>query len=186
MKNSIRFFVGISLLVLFVFCYSCGVENSEAEMKEAQLAMEKAKSLFAEDLVPSDWKGAMEVWEQGQAAVKEGKPSKTLFLRAKSRFEKIASIAKSTGETLSKEVANMQTANGERFSKLKANIQKGKASSKVQAQLKPIVAEIEAGTTSLDSLMTQGSYLKAKILAKDLSMKIYNAERILQGKKPVV
>lgn len=186
MKNSIRFFAGISLLVLFVFCCSCGVENSEAEMNQAKQAMEKAQTIFAEDMAPSDWASAMESWEQGQTAVKEKKPSKTLFLRAKSRFEKAAAIAKSKGENYSKELSTEQLGITERFSKLKASIQSGKASSKLKSDVKPIVAEIEEGTVSLDKLISEGNYLKAKMLARDISLKVYKAEQILQGKKPAV
>ena len=185
MNNSIRVFVGISLLVLFAFCCSCGVENSEAEMKEAQQAMEKAKSVFAEDLASSNWKDAMETWEQGQAAVKAKNPSKTLFMRARSRFEKAAAVAKSNGDNYSRELSTERSSIEQRFSKLKAAIKSGKASSKLVSQVKPIVAEVEEGTASLDSLMSKGDYLKAKMLTKDLSKKVANAELILQGKKPI-
>ncbi len=184
MKNSIRFLVGISLLVLFVFCSGCGTGKSEAEMKEAQQAMEKARSLFAEDIASSDWLQAMESWDQAQAAVKQGKPAKTLFLRAKSRFEKTASIAKSRGTILSGEVGDLHTALSQRLDKLKTSVREGRASSKVLAQIKPVVAEVEQGIASLEELMSKGNFFKAKILAKDLSAKAYKAELILQGKKP--
>ncbi len=182
MKNSIRFFVGMSLLVLMVCCYSCG-ENSEAEMKQAQQAMEKAKSLFAEDLASSNWKEAMQVWEQGQAAVKEGKPAKTYFLRAKSRFEKTAAIAKAAGDIMSRDVQAMQVAITERLSKVQAALDRGKLPSKVQSQIKPIVAEVEEGSASIDILIGQRDFIKAKALAKDVQSKVYSAELILAGRK---
>jgi len=183
MKNLVSFFVGISLLVL-IACYGCGVPSSEAEMKQAQEAMEKAKSVFAEDLAASNWNEAMTVWEQGQAAVKEGKPAKTLFLRAKSRFEKTAAIAKAEGEKLAEEVNGMQLAIGERLAKVQAGLQ-GRASSKVKNQLKPIVEEAALSSAMLESLASQGNYMKAYKMAKELQSKLYNAELILAGKKPV-
>jgi len=183
MKNSVRFFVGISLLVLVV-CYGCGTENSEAEMKAAQQAMEKAKSVFAEDLAPSNWLEGMTAWEQAQAAVKEGKPAKTYFLRAKSRFEKTATIAKAAGDVMAKDITAMQLTIGERFSKVQTALERGRMSAKVASQVKPVAAEVQEGTVTLDSLVSQGSYVKAKTLARDLQAKVYNAELLIAGKKP--
>jgi hypothetical protein len=183
MKNLIRFFVGISLLVLVV-CYGCGVENSEAEMKAAQTAMDNAKNIFAEDLAASNWAEAMQAWEQGQAAVKEGKPAKVYFLRAKSRFEKTVSIAKATGAGLAKEIASMQITIGERFAKVKSALDRGRVPAKIMNQVKPIAAEVEEGTASVESLASQGSYVKATVLARDIQTKIYKAELLLAGKKP--
>ena len=184
MKNLLRFFVGIGLLALIVCCCSCGVENSEAEMKDAQQAMDNAKSVFAENLAASNWEDAMKAWEQGQAAVKEGKPAKTYFIRAKSRFEKAAAIAKSRGETLSKDIQAMQLTINERFSKIKANLERGKVPSKVQTQIKPLVAELDEGIPTVDSLVSQGNFAKANSMAKDMQTKIYNVELIMAGKKP--
>jgi hypothetical protein len=183
MKNSSRFFVGISLLVLAVCCCRCGVENSKAEMEEAQKAMDKAKSVFAEDLASSNWQEAMQSWDQGQAAVKAGKPSKTFFLRAKSRFEKTAAIAKASGDRLSKDIQTMQLAIGEHFAKVKTGMERNKYPSKVQNRIKPIIAEIEEGNATIDNLVSQGNYPKANSLAKEILTKLYNTDLIIAGKK---
>jgi hypothetical protein len=184
MKNSNRFFVGCSLLIL-IACYSCGVPSSEAEMKAAQQAMDKAKSLHAEDLASSNWSEAMEVWEQGQTAIKEGKSAKTFFIRAKSRFEKTAAIAKSQGDVLSRDISDIQLSIGERLSKIKAALIKGGMSSKIQKQVQSIASEVEKGAESIDNLVTQGDFLKARTTAREMQAKIYNAELIMAGKKPV-
>ena len=183
MKSSTRFFVGCSLLML-IACYSC-TPSSEAEMNAAQQAMDKAQSLHADDLAASNWSDAMQVWEQGQAAVKQGKSAKTLFIRAKSRFDKAAAIAKSQGDTLSQEVSDMQVRIGERVSNLKAALLKGRMSSKIQKQIQSVVAEVDQGVVSLESLMSQGDFLKARNLAREIQGKIYNAELIMAGKKPL-
>jgi hypothetical protein len=183
MKNSMRFFIGISLLVLVV-CYGCGVEKSEAEMKAAQQAKDKAEAVYAKDLAPSNWNEAMVAWEQGQAAVKEGKPAKTYLIRAKSRFEKTAIIAKAEGEKIAADVKAMQETITQRFGKVKAAMNGGKVSPKARKQLQPVMAELEEGIAGVDSLAGQGNYLKARTLAKDIQMKVYSAELILQGKKP--
>jgi hypothetical protein len=183
MKNALRFFIGISLLVL-IACWGCG-ENSEAEMKQAEQAMEQAKSLFAEDLAPTNWVDAMKAWEQGQAAVKQGKPAKTYFIRAKSRFEKTATIAQAQGENLSKEVTSIQLAIGERIAKVRAALDRGKVSPKIQKQVKPLAAEVEEGMATIESLAGQKNFLKARTLAREMQTKAYNAELMLAGKKPV-
>jgi len=184
MSKSSRFFVGCGLLVLVV-CYGCGYQNPEAEIKAAQTAMDQAKSVHAEDLAPSNYKEAMLTWEQAQAAVAEKKPAKTLYLRAKSRFEKATTIAKANGEGIAKEIAEMQLTIGERFAKLKTAMDSGRLVPKVVKQIAPIAAEVEAGTSSIDRLMSEGDLIKARALAKEVQKKVYNAELILAGKKPV-
>jgi hypothetical protein len=184
MKNPIRFFVACSLFIL-IACYSCSAPSSEAEMKAAQQAMDSAKSLHAEELAASNWGEAMQAWEQGQAAVKEGKSAKAYFIRAKSRFEKTAAIAKSQGETISREVSDMQLRIGERLSKIKTALVKGRLSSKIQKQIQPIADEAEKGKDSIDTLVSQKDYLKARTAAREIQAKLYNAELIMAGKKPV-
>ena len=184
MKNSMRFFVGYSLLIV-VACYSCGVPSSEAERTAAQQAMENAQSLHAEELATSNWLEAIKAWEQGEAAVKEGKSAKTFFIRAKSRFEKTAAIAKSQGAVWSREVSDLQLSIVDRLSKVKAALEKGRMSSKVQKQVRAIVADVEKATESLESMIGQGDFVKAKKLAQETQSKIYNAELIMAGKKPI-
>jgi hypothetical protein len=184
MKNSTRFFVVCSLFIL-IACYSCSAPSSEAEMKAAQQAMDTAKSLHSEDLAASNWQDALQAWEQGQAAVKEGKSAKAFFIRAKSRFEKCTAIAKSQGDVLSREVSDMQLRIGEGLSKVKAGIVKGKLSAKVQKQVQEIAAEVEKGAETIDSLVSQKDFLKAKNTAREMQARIYNAQLIMAGKKPL-
>jgi len=183
MKSSIRFFVGFSLLILIVL-YGCGVEKSEAEMKAAQQAMDNARSFAAEELAAANWQEAMQAWDQGQAAVKDGKPAKTFFLRAKSRFEKTAAIAKARRDDVAKEVSTMQQTINERCSVIKTALETGKLTPKVQNQIKPLMAEVDTGNQSIVSLVEKGDYLKAKSTARDVQKKVYNAELIMAGKKP--
>jgi hypothetical protein len=182
MKNPTRFFVGISLLLL-VACCSCGGQKSDAEMKAAQESMEKARGFFAADLAPADWKEAMQSWEEGQAAVQAGKPARTYFLRAKSRFDKTALIAKSNGENMAKEIASMQTNIGERSAKVRTALDRGKVPARVRDQVKALAAETEEGNASVQSLVSQGNYLKAMMLAREIQTKVYQAELLVAGKK---
>jgi hypothetical protein len=183
MKNSIGLFLVSSLLIL-VAGYSCGVPSSEVEMKAAQAAMDNAKSLHAESIAASSWNDAIVAWDQGEAAVKEGKSAKTFYLRAKSRFEKAAAIAKSSGELMSREVSQMQTTIDDGLSKIKADLAKGRMPAKAQKQVKPMVAEAEKGVESLNKLVIDKDFMKAKALAKEIQAKVYNARLIAAGKKP--
>lgn len=183
MKNSTRFFVVCGLL-LMVACYGCGTPSSEAEMKAAQQAMDEAKSYHAESLAAADWNNAIVAWEQGQAAVKEGKSAKTYFIRAKSRFEKAAAIAKSNGETLSREVSQIQQSINEAMSQVKAELEKGRMAAKIQKQVRPLVEEADKGLESLEKLVADKDFAKAKTLAKEIQAKIFNARLIAEGKKP--
>jgi hypothetical protein len=167
----------------FDFTCGCGEAKPEAEIKAAQEAMDKAKSLFAEDLAPTDWKEAVISWEQGQAAVQEGKPAKTYFVKAKARFEKTATIAKAAGADMAKEITAMQLTIGDRFAKVKSALDRGKVPAKILKQVKPMATEIEEGTASVESLASQGNYLKAMVLARDVQAKVYKAELLLAGKK---
>jgi hypothetical protein len=184
MKNSTRFFVASSLLIL-VGCYGCSAPSSEAEMKAAQQAMDNAKSFHAESLAASNWNDAVVAWEQGQAAVKEGKSAKTFFIRAKSRFEKTAAIAKANGEIMSREVSQMQTGIDSALSNLKADLEKGRLSAKIQRQIKPMIAEADQGMGSLVKFVEDKDFLNAKMLAKEIQAKVYNARLIAAGKKPI-
>lgn len=183
MKNSLRFFLGMCLLVL-IACWSCG-ENSEAERKQAEQAMENAKSVFAEELAPTNWVDAMKSWEQGQAALKQGKPAKAHFVRAKARFEKTAAIARAESDIIAKEVSSLQVSIGERIAKVRSALDRGRIPPKVKKQVMPLAAEVEEGILTIEALVGEKNFLKARTLAKDLQSKIYNAELMVAGRKKV-
>lgn len=184
MRKSSRFFIGCSLLIVLA-CYGCSYKIPEAEMQAAQEAMDQARSVYAEDLAASDWKDAMEAWEEAQAAVKESKPAKTLFLRAKSRFEKAVVIAKANGENVAKEITEMQITISDRYAKVKAALDGRRLAATIKREVTAMAAEVEEGTSSIDQLVSEGDLIKARALAKEIQKKVYNAELILAGKKPV-
>jgi len=183
MKDSIRFFVGLSLLSL-IACFGCGPASSEAEMKAAQEAMEEARSFSAEELATSDWNDALQAWEEAQTAVEQGKSAKTLFLTAKSRFDKTAKIAKSHHERVLGEISEMQNTINERMQEIQSALDAQLLSSRAQKEIKPIMAEVEAGSASVNELLDQGSLLEASDLAREVQKKVYNAQLIMEGKKP--
>ena len=182
MKNSIRFFVCFSLLALLGLL-ACG-ENSELEMKQAQLSMDQAKNLHADDLAPTDFQEAQRIWNEAQSAVKQGKPAQALFLRAKSHFDKTAQIAKSRRETLSRELNDMQLTISSGLDKMKTALEKKQMAPKAQGQVKTMATEIEQANEAIGNLVKQGDYVKAVATAKDVQTKIYNAQLIMTGQKP--
>ena len=48
-----------------------------------------------------------------------------------------------------------------------------------------MVAEVEQGVEPLATLVSEGDFLKAKTLARDIQSKLYNARLIAAGKKPI-
>ncbi|NWG75402.1 MAG: DUF4398 domain-containing protein [Rubrivivax sp.] len=183
MRKSSRLLMGCGLFVVLASS-GCSYKIPEAEMKAAQEAMEQARNLHAEELASSNWKDAVEAWEEAQAAVKEEKPAKSLFLRARSRFEKAAKIARASGEDVKKEVGEIQIGISERLSKVKAALEKGGLSSKTRKEVSVMAAEADDAAGSIEGLLSQGELIKARNLAKETQRKIYNAELILAGKKP--
>ena len=79
----------------------------------------------------------------------------------------------------------MQTAINDGLSKIKADLEKGRISAKLQKQVKPMVAEVDQGVEPLAKLVSEGDFLKAKTLARDIQSKLYNARLIAAGKKPI-
>ena len=85
---------------------------------------------------------------------------------------------------MAQEITGMQTTINERLGKVRDQLDRGRVPTKTAQKVKPMLVELQEGATKLDNLATQGNYLKAKMLAKDLQTKVYNAELIMSGKKP--
>ena len=181
----IRFCISLSLIALLA-SYGCGGGSSEMDMKQAQKAMDQAKSLHADDLAPTDFQQAQKTWAHAQAAVKEGKmdTAKVLFVSAKIYFNKSAVIAKAKRDALSRELSAMQLMISSNFDKVKSDLSKNDLSPKLQGQVKAIASEVEEGNASISKLVNQEDFLKAVATAKDVQMKVYNAQLILAGQRP--
>lgn len=184
MKSSTGFFICLGLLILLV-CSSCGSGNYKEKMNAAQQAMDEAKSIRTEDHAPADWEEAVQAWDQAQTAVKENKPAKNLFLKAKSRFEKAAKIAESRRTAMSREVVDMKASIDARFARLKSDFEEAGLKRSVRNKLQPVFTEMDEGCARLGSLIEEGDYLEAKTVAQDVGKKILNAELIMAGKDPM-
>ena len=179
----IRFFIGFSLFVLLVSC-GCG-GSSEIEMKQAREAMDKAKSLRADDFAPTDFQQAQKAWDRGQAAEKEGKTStaKVLFTSAKIYFGKAADIARAKKEALSRELIAMQVMISKNLDQVKSDLSKNGLSPKQRGQVETIVSQVEKDNDSISKLVIEEEFPKAIAMAKNVQTKIYHAQLILAGLK---
>ena len=181
----ISLYASLGLLALLAF-YGCGGGSSVVEMRAAEEAMNRAQSAHADLLAPNEFQEAQKTWERAQAAAKEGKISsaKVLFPSAKIYFAKSALIAKSNREALVKQLDSLEVAINSNFDDVKKDLSKNKLSSKDQAQVKSIAAEIVEGKASITKLESQENLIKAVATAKEVQTKIYNAQLILAGQKP--
>jgi len=181
----IRFYISLSLLVLLT-SYGCEGGSSEVEMKQAQNAMDGAKSLHADDLAPTDFQQAQKAWDHAQAAAREGKiaTAKVLFESAKIYFGKAADIAKAKRNALSRELSGMQLVIDSNFDQVKNDLSKKNLSPKQRGQVEAIASEVVEGKDSISKLVIQEDFPKAVATAKDVQTKIYKAQLILAGQRP--
>ena len=182
----IRFFLGLSLLILFA-SYGCGRPSSEVDMKEAQAALEEAKSVHADVLAPKDFQQAQKTWERAQAAAKEGKTdtARVLFVSARIYFHKSVEIANSKKDALSRELSSMQLMINDNLDKVKSTLSKGDLSPKLRSQVKAIASEVEKDNATISKLVDQEDFVQAVAIARDVQVKVYNAQLALDGQMPL-
>lgn len=175
-------FCSLSLFILLA-SYGCG-GSSALEMKEAQKAMDEAKSLHADSLAPSDFQQAQKAWDHAQAAEKGGNTAtaKVLFTSAKIYFGKAADIAISKREALSRELSAMQLMISSNFDQVKSDLSKKNLSPRQQGKVKAIASQIVEDNASIKKLVKEEDLPKAVAMAKDVQTKIYHAQLILAGK----
>jgi hypothetical protein len=138
----IRFCISLSLLILLV-SYGCG-GSAELEMKQAQKAMNEAKTLHADNLAPTDFQQAQKAWDRAQIADKEGKTdiAKVLYSSAKIYFGKAADIGKAKQDSLTRDLIAMQAMIGSNFDQVKSDLSKSNLSSRQQGEVRAIASEV--------------------------------------------
>lgn len=181
MKTSIRFLGTVVLTMITMF--GCGGGSSEVEMNSAQKSMDEAKSYRAEELASADWKDAMQSWDEAQTAAASGDSSaKTLFLRAKSRFDKSAEIAKARQERLAQEIGDLQLSISSGLARLKSAVESGGVAARLRSDLTDACTEIEKEVADINGSVTAGDYTKARTVAQQTLEKVQKAELLLMGK----
>jgi hypothetical protein len=179
----LRFFIGLSLLILLV-SYGCG-GSCEIERKQAQEAMGKAKESHAENYATTDFQQAQKAWDRGQAAEKEGNSStaKVLYTSARIFSGKAADIGKAKKEALSRELISMQLVIGKNLDDMKTDLSKGGFSLRKRSEVEAIASEVEKDNASIEKMVTEEDLAKAIATAKSVQTKIYHAQLILAGQK---
>jgi len=181
----IWFLTSFNLLILLA-SYGCGRPSSEVDMKDAQAALEEAKSVHADVLAPTDFQQAQEIWERAQVAAKEGNmnAAKVRFVSAKIYFHKSIEIAKSKKEALSRELSSMQLLINDNLDKVKSALSKSALSPKLRSQVKAIASEVETDNAAISKLVDKQDLVQAVALAKDVQIKVYNVQLALDGQIP--
>jgi hypothetical protein len=171
-------------LLLIIACCGCR-GSSELEMKQAQKAMDEARSIHADRLAPTNFQQAQKAWDHALAAEKEGKTAtaKVLFESAKIYSGKAADIATSKQDALSRELSSIQLTISSNFDQVKSDLSKTKLSPKQHDQVKAIAVEIEKGNASISKLVEEEDLVKAVATAKAVQTKIYHAQLILAGQR---
>lgn len=179
----IRFYISASLLVLLAV-YGCG-GSSEIERNQAQQAMDKAKNVRADSLASTDFQQAQKSWEHALAAEKEGRTdtAKVLFSNARISFGKAADIAKGRQDSLSRDLAAMQRTIASNFDQMQSDLSRSNLPPEQLEKVRAIVAEVQVANASITSLVLEKDLLKAVSTAKEVQLKIYNAQLILAGQR---
>jgi hypothetical protein len=181
----IRLYMSLSLLLLAAFC-GCG-GSAEAEMKAAERARDEARKLHAEELASADFQRAQKGWDRAQAAVKEGKidSAKVIFATAKINFNKSSDIAKAKRDALTRELDGMQSMISSNIDRVNSDLSTKTLSPRQQGRVTAIMSEVAKGNILIGKLVSQDNLLLAVATARGIQTQIYNAQLILEGRKPV-
>jgi hypothetical protein len=182
MKNSIRFFLGFSLFISIGF-YGCR-ENPQPEIKAAQRELDKARGFHSEALAATEWKEAMQAWEEAQAAYKKGDDPVPYFKKARALFEKTTLAAQAKGLEIEKEIDKVQKTINESYLKIKADLAKSRIKPKIKKEVESLLMEVANGSSSVGYLTMHGDYPQAQAKILDTKKKMLDAEMLMAGKKP--
>jgi uncharacterized protein DUF4398 len=187
MKHARRTCALALCLVFFGACSSKPVE----QLNLAQKAMDQAKEQHAAEFAQNEWRAAEQAWEQAKQlyAKEQYGEAGSLFVTAKSRFEKARNVAKSKRDAVLREVQNMQKTIDLRYKGLKSNMTaaEGKLSGAVKKSLEESCKDIDKAVDKLKGDIEQGDYTAAKTTAQTTIRMVYDAEKELEqavsGKK---
>ncbi len=180
-----RLFIYFGLLSLLA-AYGCGRPSVEVDMKEAKAAMERAISVHADVLAPFDFEEAKKNWDGAQTATQEGKTdtAKVRYGNARIYFYKSVEIANSKKEALSRELSAMRLLIDDNLGKVKDSLSNGSISPRLRSQVKAIASEVEKDNAAINKLVDEQNYLQAVELARNVQVKVYNAQLALDGQSP--
>ncbi len=167
----------------------CSSEPVE-QLQLAQKAMDQAKEQHAEEFAPTDWKTALQAWEDAHALMSKQKYGEAgpLLLRAKSRFDKARDIARAKREDLRREIEGMQKTLDSRYASLKAGVESSKMSSAARKSMNETCREIGQEIEKTRAQFDQGDYAQTRSMVTTVMRRVYEAEKALEksgtGAKP--
>jgi len=181
MTYSLRSSLALGVLLTLTLA-SCASYPDE-QLKLAQAAMDEAQKVKAESFAAGDWESAKKAWDEGQALLAGSKYAQagTMFLRAKSRFEKARDIATSLRERFLEDVRAAQHTLNIRYTDLKSNMAITRMPASVRKAMEEACLQIDQQAEKLSREMEEGEYVKAKATAQEALRQVYDAELKLQA-----
>ena len=167
----------VSGVLFALVCAGCA-SYPEAQLKEAQAAMDEALKLQPEIFAPGNWQEAKKTWDDAQALLSQQKYGQAgpLFLTAKSRIEKAASIAKGKREAVLKEVTQAQQEINTRHAVLRSDLSASRLSGSARKNLEDCCNQLQQQIDRLNAEMEQGDLIKAQATAKDSLKLVYEGQ----------
>ncbi len=177
--------IALPMILLLIITFLSCASKPEEQIQLAQKAMDQAKEQYAQEFAPTDWKNAVQAWEdaQGLIARESYGEARPLLLRAKSRFEKARDIAKGRRDELFKEIQGIQKAIDIRYRGVKTTLETAKLSTKAKKSLEDACKDIDSAIEKLNAEVASGDYTPAKFTAQRTLRAVYEAEKELQGGK---
>jgi hypothetical protein len=177
-------------IVAFCLMIACSSKPDE-QMNLAQKAMDQAKEQHAAEFAQNEWRSAEQAWEQAKQlnAKQQYSEAGSLFVTAKSRFEKARNVAKSKRDAVLRDVQIMQKTIDLRYKGLKSSLTaaEGKLPAAVKKSLDESCRDIDKAVDKLKGDIEQGDYTAARTTAQTTIRMVYDAEKELEqtvsGKK---
>jgi hypothetical protein len=155
--------IWLALCCILVLTLAACAARPDDQIQQATAAREQAIEQRAEKFAAADWARAEEVWEEAQAQLAKESYSglASLFLRAKSRYEKARDIAQSKREVLLKQIQEKQGILRAGYDELKARMEKARLSSAKKKDLEDCCAELTRMLEKLEAEIEKGEYTLA-------------------------
>lgn len=170
-----------SLALLVAGCSS----PPDEQMSLAQKAMDQAKEQHAAEFAPTEWRNAESAWQQARSLYdKQGYgEAGTLFVTAKSRYEKARNVAKSKRDAVLRDVQGLEKTIDLRYKTLKTGIENSRArlSAARQKSLDETCKSLDTAIERLKTEIEQGEYTAAKTTAQTTVRMVYEGEKELDG-----
>ena len=173
--------LAVALTLLFSGCST----RPDEQIARAEEALKKAQEQHAEFFAPEDFSAARQAWDEANSKLKQEKygDATLLLLKASTRFNKAADIAKGKKEDTVRQIKGIHEAAGKRFQTLKDAVEKDKA--RISAAKKKSFDEagkdIEQKLSQVLTKLEGGEYQEAKFLADTAFRQVWETQKELEA-----